>query len=253
MLVRRERRCKQRFYAPFTLVLAVFVHHEVVKLAKCSMWLVLTGGSTLVVVSSLRYLLPGLRHPFLLERIPLSLDTFWLATLKAHVACGLFGLPAGLVLLAQPVRARWPRFHRALGKSYAAVVLFVLVPTGVYLAPYSKLGWASGSGFLASAAFLAIATVGAIRAAERGDARRHRACALHSYAQVASAISFRVYHLAFQFLQLPYETNYVASVWLSVVGNAALAELAIRITHERSHHEISHRSERSAFAVLAEP
>ena len=95
-------------------------------------------------------------------------------------------------------------------------------------------------------------TVIAVLAAVRGNDRLHRAAALHSYAQIASAISFRIYHLAFQFLQLPYETNYVASVWLSVIGNAALAELAVRVTRERSHHEISNRNERSALGILAE-
>jgi hypothetical protein len=76
--------------------------------------------------------------------------------------------------------------------------------------------------------------------------------ALHSFAQVASAISFRIYHFAFQRLDFPYETNYIASVWLSVIGNAALAELWIRHTYERSHHETSTRNERLVFGVLAE-
>lgn len=223
------------------------------RLATRAAWLVLIGTSALLILSSVPYLLPGLRHPFLLERMPLSLDALWLLTLKVHVACGLVCLPAGLALLTRPIRLHWPGLHRRLGKIYAGLVLLVMVPTGVYLAPYSKFGWASGSGFVASAAIMVLATVVAIRAVTVGDERLHRTAALHSYAQVASAISFRVYHLVFQFLQLPYESNYVASVWLSVVGNAALAELAIRVTLERSHHEVSNRSERSAFAVLAEP
>jgi len=217
-----------------------------------ALWLVLIGASVLLLLSSVSYLLPGLRHPFLLERMPLSFDALWRMTLKVHVACGLYCLTAGLALLAGPVRARWPRFHRGLGRSYAAIVLLVMVPTGVYLAPYSKFGWTSGSGFVVSAGILAFATVETIRAARRGADRRHRAYALHSFAQVASALSFRCYHLGFQFLHLPYETNYVASVWLSVLGNLALAELAIRFAEERSHHEIFTRPERPVLGVLAE-
>ncbi len=222
------------------------------ELMKRATWLVVISGGALLIASSLPYLLPGIRHPFLLERMPLSLDALWLVTLKMHVACGLVCLPAGLVLLARRARERWPRLHRVLGRGYASIILFMMVPTGVYLAPYSKYGWASGSGFVLSAVILGMTMVEAIRSARRGDEPRHRAAAVHSYAQVASAISFRVYHLAFQLLELPYETNYIASVWLSVVGNAALAELWIRNTHERSHHETPSRNERSVFGLLAE-
>lgn len=228
------------------------MHHEFMELMKRATWLVVISGSVLVIASSLPYLLPGIRHPFLFERMPLSLDRLWLVSLKVHVACGLFCLPAGLFLFARRARDHWPRLHRVLGRGYASIILFVLAPTGVYLAPYSKYGWASGSGFVLSAAILVMTTIDAIRAARHGDEQRHRAAALHSYAQVASAISFRVYHLAFQLLQLPYETNYIASVWLSVVGNAVLVELWIRNTHERSQHETSSRNERSVFGLLAE-
>ncbi len=228
------------------------MHCGFMKIVARALWAVLLGGSALVVASSWPYLLPGLRHPFLLERLVQSLDAVWLVTLKVHVACELACLPTGLLLLSRRGRERWPRFHRIVGRGYASVVLFVMVPTGVYLAPYSKLGWASGSGFALSAVVLFATTLDSIQAARRGDAQHHRVAALHSFAQVASAISFRIYHLAFQLLDLPYETNYIASVWLSVIGNAVLAELWIRHTYERSHHETSTRNERSVFGVLAE-
>ena len=222
------------------------------ELMKRATWLVVISGSALLIASSLPYLLPGIRHPFLLERMALSLDAVWLVTLKVHVACGLVCLPAGIVLLARRARERWPRLHRILGRGYASIILFVMAPTGVYLAPYSKYGWASGSGFVLSAVIMVMTTIDAIRAARRGDEQRHRAAAVHSYAQVVSAISFRVYHLTFQLLELPYETTYIASVWLSVVGNAVLAELWIRNAYERSQHETFSRNERSVLGLLAE-
>ena len=49
-----------------------------------------------------------------------------------------------------------------------------------------------------------------------------------SFALVATAVTFRIYHVAFFHAGLADETNYVASLWLSLLGNAAAAEWILR-------------------------
>ncbi|MEO1171807.1 MAG: DUF2306 domain-containing protein [Myxococcota bacterium] len=193
-------------------------------------WTVLALGSTLVVLSSLPYLLPGELHPFLLERPELTADTLWRSTLVVHVAAGIFALPVGLLLMSQRLLRRFPAIHRRLGRLYFYVVLVGMVPSGSYLAFFAKGGWAAGSGFFLSGVFVAYALVRSIRQARALDFRGHRDWMFRAYGQLASAISFRVFHVALQFTGMGYEELYISSLWLSVLGNALLVELAIALT-----------------------
>ncbi|MES2923498.1 MAG: hypothetical protein V4819_18225 [Verrucomicrobiota bacterium] len=45
-----------------------------------------------------------------------------------------------------------------------------------------------------------------------------------SFALVATAVTFRIYHMFLFHAGLPDEVNYLASLWLSILGNAAAAE-----------------------------
>ena len=198
--------------------------------ARKTLWLGLLGGCFFTVAGSVTYLAPSHVPPFLLERPSLGRDVVWLTALRVHVACGVFCLPAGLLLCSRGL----PSWHAALGRAYGVVVLCLMAPTGVYLAAHAKYGWAAGSGFLLSAIVAALTTADAIRRARQRDDRRHRHAALRSYAQVASAITFRLYHLVFQLSGTPYELNYIASVWLSVAGNALAVELWIHTQGKES-------------------
>lgn len=199
-------------------------------LAKAT-WIVLALGTVLVVLSSLPYLLPGEAHPFLLERPELTADIVWHSMLVVHVAAGIFALPTGAVLMSRWVLQRSPTFHRKLGRVFFYVVLLGMVPTGSYLALFAKGGVAAGSGFFLSGVFVAFSLVRSVRLAARREFSGHRDWMIRAYAQLASAISFRIFHVALQFSAMNYEELYISSLWLSVLGNAVVAELAIALIH----------------------
>lgn len=190
-------------------------------------WGVLILGTALVLVSSAPYLIPGMDHPFLGERPALAAQLGWRGCLILHIAAGMVCLPGGLLLMSSRALRRWPGLHRSLGRLYGALIIVVMFPTGAYLAWHAKGGLLAGAGFFVSDLAAVVATVKAIEAATRGDLAAHRRGMIRSYAQVASAITFRIFHVAFQLAALPYEAGYVLSLWISVLGNAALAEALI--------------------------
>jgi hypothetical protein len=127
-----------------------------------------------------------------------------------------------------------PSFHRRCGKIYSASVLGLLCPTGMVLALSAKGGFPGKAGFLllgAATFYTTLRGVAVMREPSR-DVVRHRKWMTRSFALAASAITFRLYHVAFFEIGLAEETNYLVSLWLSILGNAAVAELA----HHRQPH-----------------
>ncbi|MFT4626056.1 MAG: hypothetical protein ACI8PZ_004727 [Myxococcota bacterium] len=191
------------------------------------LWAAAVVGTALIVLSSWAYVLPSGSHPFLDERPSLANWPVWRIALAAHVAGGIVCLPAGLVLVSPRAVTAWPALHTGLGRLYAALFVVVLFPTGVLLAGFAKGGWLTGPGFFLSAVFGTGALLWSIRLVRQGDVAGHRAWMLRSYAQLASAITFRIVHLVLQLAALPYDPSYAASLWASVLGNAVLAEIII--------------------------
>ncbi|MEM6731695.1 MAG: DUF2306 domain-containing protein [Myxococcota bacterium] len=194
-------------------------------------WSFLILGIALVVVSSLPYVLPGGTHPFLDERPHLTADTLWRVALTVHVASGIFALPVGAFLFSTAAQRRWPALHARLGRVFLVVLVAGLVPSGTYLAVFAKGGLAAGSGFFLSGVFTAAAALHSVRLATQRQFVAHRDWMLRAYAQLASAITFRIVHLALQFSALSYEELYITSLWVSVLGNAVLAEVLIAAFH----------------------
>jgi hypothetical protein len=50
---------------------------------------------------------------------------------------------------------------------------------------------------------------------------------IRSFALTASTVTFRIYHTLGYLAGLEADTNYVASLWLSLLGNAAATELIL--------------------------
>lgn len=194
------------------------------RFVQITVWCVLVAGTSLVVFSSVPYVLLGGEHPFLYERPHLTANTLWRGTLALHVASGIFSLPAGAFLLSRRALRRWPVLHRGLGRAYVYVLLSVMVPTGSILAFFAKGGWLAGSGFFLSGVFAASCAIAGVSSATERRVSDHRYWMLRAYGQLASAITFRVAHVVLQLTPMAYEDLYAASLWVSVLGNALAIE-----------------------------
>jgi uncharacterized membrane protein len=194
-------------------------------LAKLGFYGLIGAGTWLMLAASLSYLDLGEAHPFFLEKLPLARPRLWLTALYVHVPSALFCLPACLVLLMQSVRARWPRFHRWLGRVTAALVVCAVFPSGMYLALFAQGGLVTTLGFWLTGLITFVAMLKSVQGARTGDMRAHRRFSTHVAAQLSVAVVSRFMLAGAELLGFYSEWTYIAALWVPVVGCALVAEL----------------------------
>jgi hypothetical protein len=193
-------------------------------------WAALLAGALLILESSLRDFGPGGEGVFVEQKGEIGRQQLWSFCLHVHVAAGIVCLLAVLPQFSRKLLRRIPALHRWCGRTYAFSVLLFLCPTGIYLALFAKGGLAGQTGFLLLGAATFHTTLRGVTSMIGGarDLVAHREWMTRSFAYAATAITFRIYHLGFFLLGMAEVTNYVTSLWLSILGNAAVAELVLR-------------------------
>ena len=188
-------------------------------------WLAVAGLSAIVVLNTLPFYSFRADLPFLLEKAAAYRDPVWRVSFYLHITGGLVCLVSPLPLFSRVLlsRARW--LHRRLGQLYTGSVLFVVVPTGLYMALYAKGGALGTAGFAANGAVMFYATLLGYRTIRRGQVDAHLRWMIRSYAMVLVALSFRILYIGFFWYGLPDATGYVSALWLSFFINLAGAEL----------------------------
>jgi len=197
---------------------------------RCIGWVALLAGTLLITQNSFRDFGPGGEGIFIGQRGEIGRQPLWTSCLYVHVAAGVVCLLSVLPQFSRKLLRRIPALHRWCGRIYAISVLFVVCPTGIYLAFFAKGGLAGQTGFLLLGVVTFHTTLRGVTSMIGGsrDLIAHREWMTRSFAFAASAITFRIYHFAFFLSGMAEDTNYVTSLWLSILGNAAVAELIIR-------------------------
>lgn len=192
-------------------------------------WLAYLAGCLLILQNSLADYRPGGMRLFIQQKGEVGESMVWRSSLYFHVIGGLICLFAALPQFSGSILRRWKSVHRVAGRTYAVCMLAVVAPTGFHLAFFAKGGLLGQLGFLTLAFASFATTLAAWRAIlpARRDLAAHRAWMIRSFALAATAITFRVSHVAGYFAGLEETTNYVACLWLSLAGNAAVAEILI--------------------------
>jgi len=188
--------------------------------------LFLALGSAAITMASRVYFDADEYAPFVLEKLdlPLPNEDRYIHFLQLHVIAASFALPACLLLLSRTLMRRAPRFHRWLGRITGTVMLFALVPSGFYLSLYAKGGLLGTLGFVLSGSIVVVAAVQGVRAARAGKYAAHRRFMMHVVAQLAVAVVSRAMLFAADTLAFDHDTAYLVSLWVPVVGCAALVE-----------------------------
>lgn len=192
-------------------------------------WLAYLAGSVLILMNSIADYRPGGYGLFIFEKGLIGENPVWRTSLYTHIIGGLICLFAALPQLSNRLLRLYPAIHRICGRIYGMSVLFIVCPTGFHLALYAKGGFLGKLGFLTLSLAAFHTTLAGWRAVfpPQRDMTAHRAWMTRSFSLAASAISFRIYHTLGYLAGIEADTNYVTCLWLSLLGNLAIAEIII--------------------------
>ncbi len=174
--------------------------------------------------NSLPYFSLGDTVPFLIEKGTLAFEPWWKTFFVAHVAGGIASLLVGPLLIWNLLLLRSRLAHIWIGRAYVTFVLAWGAPAGLVLSMTAKGGFAGQSGFFLLGVLWWGTTFLGLRAVRARRLVTHVGWMVRSYSIATSALSFRLFHLAFYLGGVSDRTNYVTSIWLSLVTSIVLGE-----------------------------
>ena|SRR5579885_685653 len=201
--------------------------------ARRLIWIFLWLGSFAITISSLVYFHPGERAAFIIEKLPLRHEDLYVLVLRLHVIAAALSLPGCLILSSKNILKRWPRFHRWCGRVTGSLVIFILTPTGFYLAFFARGGWGATLGFWLSGAVVMAAMIQSIREARAKRYASHRRLAFHVLGQLSVAVTSRALLLLLGYSNFNPDVAYRISLWVPVLGTFALVEFLASPTQFR--------------------
>jgi Predicted membrane protein (DUF2306) len=109
-----------------------------------------------------------------------------------HIASGPFSLLLGLILVNEPIRNRFPKWHRCLGRVQVASVLLLVTPSGLWMAYYAAAGSVAALGLAALAIATGISVAVGARCAVRRRFVDHRRWMSRCFLLLCSAVVLRL-------------------------------------------------------------
>jgi uncharacterized membrane protein len=147
--------------------------------------------TTSVVSNYHNYFPPDFASDFLRGRESYFVGAYQWA-FYTHIVSGPVSLILGLILIGERSRARYPKWHRYLGRIQAACVLLLVTPSGLWMAYYAAAGPIAAVGLAA----LAIATATCVSLGVRSAVTRrfadHRRWMWRCYLLLCSAVVLRL-------------------------------------------------------------
>ena len=109
-----------------------------------------------------------------------------------HIVSGPVSLLLGLILIGERFRARFPSWHRYLGRLQVACVLLLVTPSGLGMAYYAAAGPGAGLGLAALAIATAVCVTLGVRSAVTQRFTDHRRWMWRCYLLLCSAVVLRL-------------------------------------------------------------
>jgi len=184
--------------------------------------------SLLLIYNTIPYFTFNRNLSFLEERSVLYDKVVWRVSFYVHIAAGALCIGTALLQFSSWILKKRRRIHIISGKIYVFVVLLVGAPSGFYMTFFAKGGFWERACFMLMAIFWFYSTYkGFIAAAKEKNFLSHKYWMIRSYSMALTAVTFRVYHILFYLWGLGHFDNYAISLWISVFGNAFVAEAII--------------------------
>jgi hypothetical protein len=191
--------------------------------------------SLLLIYNTLPYFTFSRHLSFLEERAVLYDKAVWRISFYVHIAAGALCIGSALLQFSSWILKKRKRIHAISGRIYVFVVLLIGAPSGFYMTFFAKGGAWERACFMFMALFWFYSTYkGFVTAARERNFLSHKFWMIRSYAMALTAVTFRVYHILFYLWGWNHFDNYAVSLWISVFGNAVVAE-AIIFSQSRSY------------------
>jgi hypothetical protein len=181
-----------------------------------------------VVLKYVNYLPPNFESEFLRGRDSYFFGSYGWA-FYVHIASGPVSLVLGMILLSERFRKSFPKWHRTLGRVQIPVVLFLVAPSGLWMAYRAEAGPLAGAGFAVLAIATGISAALGWRAAVKRRFADHRRWMWRCYLLLCSTVVLRLIGglgtvLAIQALWID-----TLAAWVSWLGPLAAFEVATAI------------------------
>jgi hypothetical protein len=189
-------------------------------------WLPILFLSALLIHNGILYYRFDMDYGILPEKELALKDDLWIVCFYIHVITGICCLLIPMVNFIGRHFKLSTIWHQILGRFYVWNNLVFVAPTGMYIATYSKGGWWAEVGFVFQGALLMYFSYYGLKYSAISISK-HVKFMIRSYAIAISVLTFRVLHIIFIVMKLPYNDNYALSQWLSITLNLFMAELII--------------------------
>jgi hypothetical protein len=183
--------------------------------------------SLLLIHNAMLYFTHGGDYGILPEKTEARKDLLWNICFYIHLPEGSLCLCLPWIGFMRRYSSYARRLHWLMGRLYVYTTIIVVCPTGMYLAIYAKGGLLTTLGFLLQGLLLALYTMKSYQHITGGDVQKHVRYMILSYSVATVVLTFRVLHIAFFMLNVPYQQNYAISQWLGLSLNLLFAEIAI--------------------------
>jgi hypothetical protein len=191
-------------------------------------WIPVIFLSLLLIYNTLPYFTFDKHMSFLEERSVLYAKMIWRISFYVHIAAGSICIFTALLQFSSWVLKKRKGIHIISGKIYVFVVLLIGAPSGFYMTFFAKGGYWERACFMFMAIFWFYSTYkGFVAAARERNFLSHKFWMIRSYAMALTAVTFRIYHIIFFMAGTNDFVNYSVSLWISVLGNALVAEAII--------------------------
>lgn len=190
-------------------------------------WVPVAAFSLLLIYNTIPYFSFSKNFDFIEERSFLFQSSLYNGSFYIHIAAGALCIGTALIQFSRYILKKSKVIHRISGKIYVFVVLFLGAPTGLYMSFFAKGSFWERALFMFMAGWWFITTLYGLSTIHKRNIVAHKIWMIRSYAMAMTAVTFRVYHIAFYLMGWNHLKNYEISLWISVIGNMLFAEWVI--------------------------
>ena len=197
------------------------------------LWACIVFLSILLAHNAALYFTHGGEYGILPEKRVAQIDWLWNLCFYIHLPSGVICLLLPWFSFARKFNRFTRAFHSKTGAIYTWITIAVVCPTGMYLALYAKGGLITSAGFILQGVLLGYFTFRGYQSIKQGNRHYHIQNMIRSYSVATVVLTFRILHIIFFFMNVPYADNYAISQWLGLTINLLIGETIISITTQK--------------------